>query len=292
MIDADEAAVVDAGLDIKKLKLNLKDDLYSIANRHLGIVNFRPQLFNNRLPFEFKGVVHEFLDCGESFTSATLSGVQVQSFHDSARNKNPKKYLDDAKVIESALKDETDPFLVSRYTFYLAQSYRDGGEPHLALQGYLKRAEQGFWDQEVYISLYSAACLKEELGLPFDEVLGSYLRAYDACPARVEALHGAVRFCRLQERFHTGYMIARQGLTLRPPQNALFVYQWVYDYGILDEFSICAYWTGQYAECAQACRKLLCRHDLPENYADRIRQNLNFALNQRKQDRNDGSRAR
>jgi hypothetical protein len=31
-------------------------------------------------------------------------------------------------VLERALATETDPFLISRYTFYLAQSYRDCGE--------------------------------------------------------------------------------------------------------------------------------------------------------------------
>ena len=277
MIDADEIAVIDGGTDIKKLKLNLKEDLYSIPNRHLGIINLRPQLFSNRLPFEFKGVMHEFLDCRSTFSSGTVKGLSVHSLHDSARNKNPKKYLDDAKVITAALKDESDPFLISRYTFYLAQSYRDGGERQLALDGYLKRAEQGFWDQEVYISLYSAAALKEEMGSPFEEVLGTYLKAYEVCPGRVEALYGAACYCRGQQKFHTGYMLAQRGLTIAPPNDALFLYRWMYDYGILDEYAVAAYWTGKYSECANACRKLLRRPDLPDGYGGRIQQNLDFA---------------
>jgi glycosyltransferase involved in cell wall biosynthesis len=282
MIDADEVAVFDADLDIGKLKRNLTNDVYSITNRHLGIVNFRPQLFSNRLPFEFRGVMHEFLDCRSTFSSGTLDGLHVQSFHDSARNKNPRKYLEDAKILEAALRDETDPFLISRYTFYLAQSYRDGGEQKLALEGYLRRAEQGFWDQEVYISLYAAASLKEEIGSSFEEVLGAYLKAYDACPYRAEALHAAARYCRLHEKFHTGYMLAHHALTLKPPADALFLYRWVYDYGVLDEYAVAAYWTGQYGECASTCRKLLRRSDLPDGYRDRIQQNLDFALEKRK----------
>ena len=46
-----------------------------------------------------------------------------------------------------------DPFLISRYTFYLAQSYRDCGEKEKALANYMKRAELGFWNEEIYVSL-------------------------------------------------------------------------------------------------------------------------------------------
>lgn len=282
MIDADEVAVIAAGTDIEKLKLHLDQDLYSIPNRHLGIINFRPQLFSNRLPFEFRGVMHEFIDCGSEFSRGTLNGLSVHSLHDSARNKNPRKYLDDAKIIETALKDEADPFMISRYTFYLAQSYRDGGEPQLALDGYLKRAEQGFWDQEVYISIYSAAALMEELGSPFEEVLGAYLKAYEIRPDRVEALHGAARYCRGQQKFHIAYMLARQGLTIKPPADALFLYRWMYGYGILDEYAVAAYWARKYSECADACRKLLRLPDLPDGYRERIQQNLDFATEELK----------
>ncbi|MBV8399509.1 MAG: hypothetical protein JOZ17_12325, partial [Acetobacteraceae bacterium] len=63
---------------------------------------------------------------------------------------------------------ETDPFLVSRYTFYLAQSYRDCGEKEKALENYLKRADLGYWDQEIYISLLEAGNLMVALGRLFD----------------------------------------------------------------------------------------------------------------------------
>ena len=56
---------------------------------------------------------------------------------------------------------ESDPLLVSRYTFHLAQSYRGAGDSEKALINFLKRSEQGFWDQEIFVSLYHAAQLKE-----------------------------------------------------------------------------------------------------------------------------------
>lgn len=62
------------------------------------------------------------------------------------------------------------------------------------LSNYFKRAEMGGWDEEVIVSLYNAGKLQEALGHPFDEVIGTYLRACEAAPNRAEALHGAAGF--------------------------------------------------------------------------------------------------
>lgn len=117
------------------------------------------------------------------------------------------KFRDDAALLENALRSETDPFLVSRYTFYLAQSYRDCGDKAQALPVYLRRSQQGFWQQEIVVSLYNAACIKEELGHAHAEVVQAYLDAYESCPTRAEALHGAVRLCRLHNKFQQGYIL-------------------------------------------------------------------------------------
>ena len=62
--------------------------------------------------------------------------------------------------------------MISRYTFYLAQSYRDAGDNANALRTYLKRAGQGFWDQEIFVSLLCAGRLMETLGYSDAEILG------------------------------------------------------------------------------------------------------------------------
>jgi hypothetical protein len=96
--------------------------------------------------------------------------------------------------------------------FYLAQSYRDFGEREQALEHYLIRAELGFWQEEVFISLYCAAPLEEQLDHPEDEVVAAYLRAADALPSRVEALHGASRFCRFKARYEEATGLPNGGL--------------------------------------------------------------------------------
>jgi len=168
--------------------------------------------------------------------------------------------------------------LLSRYTFYLAQSYRDCGEKIKSMEAYQHRSTLGYWDQEVFYSLYQIARLKEELGHQEEEVIQAYLAAYEACPIRAESLYGAIRFCRLRQKYQQGYILGKHALGIAYRQDGLFVEQWIYDYGLLDEFSIVAYWAGHYRESFDACLKLLREAKAPPSHRERIFQNADFAI--------------
>ena len=198
--------------------------------------------------------------------------------HDGARRKDPQTYRRDAAVLEMALRTESNPFLLARYRFYLAQSYRDCGERVRALEHYLARAELGFWQEEVFISLYCAAQLKEQLGHPEQEVIAAYLRAANALPTRAEALHGASRFCRQKKRHQKGYLISQRGLEIpMPSSDALFVEPWIYETGLLDEFSLNAYWSGHNRDALDASLKLLGSGKLSPADTRRVAANARFA---------------
>ena len=280
VIDADDTLELDAGFDPFSFKAQMSHDLYDVPIRQGDITHHRPQLFSNRLPFSFKGVLHEYLQAPEgNITRTTAEGFAIRASSGGGfRSNNPRQHQDDAAVLEQALANETDPFLISRYTFYLAQSYRDCGEKQKALDNYLRRAEQGFWIEEVFISLYEAAKLQEALQLPFDEILATYLRASNAVPSRAEALHGASRFCRNAGRFTEGYEIAKKGLALTQPPNGLCIEPWIYDYGLLDEFAVNAYYAGYYQDSLEKCLDLFTRANLPAHYRERIAANARFPL--------------
>src|SRR5665213_58710 len=143
-IDADEYLVFDPGFDAASFLRTLGDaDGYKIESRHGDTSYFRMQLFSNKLPFHFRQVMHEYLVIPEGARVATLSGFHNHYTYEGARAKNPNKYLDDARLIEKALKTETDPGAVARYTFYLAQCYRDAGMLTEARDTYLRRTTMG-----------------------------------------------------------------------------------------------------------------------------------------------------
>ncbi len=274
IIDADDVLEFDP-----QFKMPVLDaDSYQLRIVHSSMTHARMQIVRAALPWVWRGVVHEFLTCEGASGCGLVEGMRMRINHDGARRRDPETYRRDAEILATALETETDPFMRSRYQFYLAQSYRDCGEKGKALQAYLERAELGFWIEEVFISLYSAAKLQAALERPFDEVVATYLRAAKAVPGRLEALHGACRYCRLAGRNKEGYELAKDARLSGEPPNGLFVEPWIYEYGLLDEFSINAYWAGAYAECLEACLKLLEEGKLPSSQRDRVIANARFAV--------------
>ena len=212
MINADSRLVLEDGFDPQAFKADLTHDLYDVQLRHGGSRFLRAQLCSNKLPFRFRAVLHEYLESPPGpISRATAQGLHIEDGRSGARNQNPRKYQEDAAILEAALQVETDPFLRARYRFYLAQSYRDCGEKEKSAENYLARSELGYWSEEIFYSLYQAARLKDELGHDRDEVISLYLRASDAAPGRAEALHGASRLCRYAGRNQQGYEIENAG---------------------------------------------------------------------------------
>lgn len=273
-MDADDTLELDPGFEMPRLAA----DSYTVEIADTASRYRRPQLVRNALPWRYEGVLHEFLTCEGAETRGALQGMRIRRRHDGARRKDPGTYRRDAELLERALQTEQNPFLVARYRFYLAQSYRDCGEPRKALENYMLRAGLGFWQEEVFVSLYAAAKLRAQLGHPPDEVIATFLRAAEAAPARAEALHGASRFCREKGRHEEGYRIAKRGLALWQPADGLFVEPWVYEYGLLDEFAVHAYWAGHHRESLDAALLGLASGKVPENHRERFVQNARFAL--------------
>jgi hypothetical protein len=70
---------------------------------------------------------------------------------------------------------------------------------------------------------------------------------------------------------------ARRALHLKPPADGLFLDDWVYDYGVLDEYAVNAYWTERYADCLAACERLLRNPKIPAETRLRVERNAGFA---------------
>jgi hypothetical protein len=278
VIDADDEMFLEPDFDTEAFKRALQHDFYDVQVRSGSTVFQRAQLCSNKLPFCYKAVLHEFLASPAGSTRGAVSGFHINSGRTGARNQNPNKYQDDAATLEAALLTETDPFLIARYTFYLAQSYRDCGEVAPALANYIKRSELGFWTEEIYISLYQAAKLKEKLGAASEDVIQTYLKAAETSPARAEALHGAARYCHFKGLHQESYQYAKRALEKTRPDGALFSETWIYDYGALDEFAVSCFWSGRHREAVQACTRLLASAALPADQRDRVTKNAHLSL--------------
>ena len=279
MIDADELLIFEEDFNVDAFKSNLICDVYDVQTNMNGLIYYRPTLTSNKKVSSYKGVVHEFLDIGQIETRDIATGFYNLPIQDSSRNQSGQKYEKDAALLEEILKDPNiDDWFKSRYTFYLAQSYRDSGQRELSLKNYLLRAEQGHWSEEVYISLYCAGNLMKELDYSSAEVIQTYMRANEVCPYRAESLYAALFYCRINSMHNQGYMIGKHAIDIPLPDRSLFTETWVYNYGLLDEFSIVAFYSGHFLESKLACERLLSEGKIPEYFTERIKSNLQFAL--------------
>lgn len=226
MIDADE--VLEGGID----RAALTADLYDIRTIMGGTSYWRPQLFRLDRGFTFKGVVHEYLVAPEGTTRSRLDSVVNRPHQDSARNRlGHEKYVLDAMTLRAALEDEPNPFLQARYTFYLAQCYRDAGDYERAQGWYEKRAKMGGWDQEVYCSLLHGGRMAEKNG-HLAEAAEMWLLATRLGLDRVEADYHAIRYFRTTGSEEFARVLLMTALRKAVATDGLFVERWAGEVGL------------------------------------------------------------
>jgi len=278
---ADYSLVIDADDFLEPLDAlvlpALTEDCYTLDIIDPPLRYIRKQLVHNRLAWRYRSVLHEFIDCDQAHSVGHLPWPMRRN-HDGARRRDGSTYVKDAQILSRALETEQDPFLRSRYTFYLAQSFRDCQQLELAITRYQERAKMGGWQEEVFYSLYQVAKLQEKQGLPDEVVLGSYEKATAASPTRIEALHGASRLCRIKGRYAQGYAIAQRGLGKPYPADALFGEPWIYETGLLDELAVNAYWIDRHTECIDACLQILRTEKMSGDDLQRVVSNAQFSL--------------
>lgn len=229
--------------------------------------------------WEWQGVLHEVLTSPHVTSAETLDGIRIRVNTDGARSSQKsqeEKFSGDADVLRRALEKEPNH---TRYAFYLAQSLRDAGRFAESLAAYEKRVAMGGWPEEVYFSRFQVGRLKELLGAPYADVVAAYLDAFDARPTRAEAPHAAARYFRLNQRWQLALRYAEIASTLPFPGDVLFVDRTVHEWRARDEWSIAAYWCGDYAASARLCRELLADARLPAVERARVEKNLGFAMN-------------
>lgn len=262
-IDADEQLV-----DVPDLLPDLTADGYHLEVEYDAARYARLAVVRLDRPWRWTGAIHEYLDLPGA-TLGSLAAPRVLVRREGARARDPDTYRKDAALIERELeRDPDDP----RMQFYLGQSWRDAGEPEKALAAYrVRAANPAGWDQERWFALFQVARCLEALGRPPGEVTAAYLDAYAVMPSRAEPLVELARYERGRDRFEVALLYARAATGIqRPDSQALFVDADTYAWRAWDEVAVNGYWTGRYAEGADAAERALAAR--PED--ERLRTNL------------------
>ncbi|MES2122365.1 MAG: glycosyltransferase [Chlamydiota bacterium] len=270
-IDADDIYTYDS--DFVRPEFNR--DAYSVKIRYGGLTYYRVQMIRANTGWKWVGAVHEVLVAPNMGDQAILDGVTMVIIGGGDRSNDPKKYQKDAALLETAV--ERNPFC-TRSVFYLAQSYRDAGMLEESITNYEKRVRMGGWDQEVFVSLYQMGLIKESMGKSEDQIVQAYTDAFTFRPTRAEPLYRLSAYYRKHDNHLLSYLTAKHGLSLREPNDPLFVETWIYDFGLLFEFSISSYYVGKYEESYRACKKLLARPDLPPSIRECVERNIQYSI--------------
>jgi tetratricopeptide (TPR) repeat protein len=253
----------------------LTADAYHLRHRNGEYGFVRLDLAATRLDWSYVGVLHEVLSCPTPTQVELLEGPWILEHPEGARSRDPKTYEKDAAILEEALREDPTN---ARHQFYLAQSYRDAGQPKKALEAYRKRAAMGGWAEEVYISLLRAAQLLEGMEAPEPQVVHAYLMALEARPGRAETHGRLAAYLRGRKRYTMALNLAEQGMALPIPPDLLFVGTSYHTWRCLDEFAVAAYWVGRFKDCRDACDRLLSEGHLPEGEVARVAANRDWAI--------------
>ena len=149
----------------------------------------RPLLINNKLIWEFKGVLHEFLSSKDNNNFSSQTTIEGDYYIESGRRGNRSldkdKYLKDAKILENAYNTETDNDMKNRYSFYCAQSYKDSNLHKESIFWYKKVLESNNWSQEKYFACLMIGDQYKKLG-EIEEMVNYYSKASTYDIERIE----------------------------------------------------------------------------------------------------------
>ena len=241
------------------------------------VTYWRRQLFRDGLPWRYEGVLHEYATCDQPFSEGRIEGdYHVQSRRLGGRSMDPQKYARDAELLLAEVERNPDD---PRSVFYLARSYFDAKDFANSRKWYARRAEMGYWEEEIYYSLAQLADSMSNLGEPWPEVQDAYLRAWEFRPTRAEPLHSIAYRYRSDQRYRLGYLFAERAAQIPYPlDDVLFVNAEIYAWRALDEQAVCASWIDKHPEAFALCRRLLARTDIPDGDRQRIAANRDISV--------------
>lgn len=272
LIDADEMLLFSEPF----AKGKLTTDIYfvTVKDQASGSFDFKRVIFiNNHLDWRWKGVLHEELvppPCVRMHETIDTI-VNVANTKKSGRSLDPRKYYNDAEVLEAALK--TDP-CNARYVYYLAQSYFNAGEYELSLKNYEKRAAMGGWDQETFLSLYLSGMIREHLKMPPETIIDAYCQAYQFRPSRAEPCYSLAVYFISHGNYLLSYLLLLSAISLPMSTDVVYVQHWIYEYGLLEAYAEVANKLGKIEEAKQAYELLLKRGKVPPAVQARAREAL------------------
>jgi hypothetical protein len=234
----------------------------------------RALIFNNKLKWEYRGVLHEFANCVNKknpFQERIRGDWYIESRRLGDRNKDPEKYKKDALLLMDAINRKVDTDLLERYYFYTGQSWKDYGDYEQAIEWYQKRVDRGGWPEEVYYSILQIGFCMDKLNKPIEEIEKNYLKAFKIMYDRCESLYEFALICKKKElnEIALKYLLLASRIKF-PTHYILFVNKFVYDFAIPIEICDISMKLGKKETFTKYADDLERKPNLPKNIRDNL----------------------
>jgi hypothetical protein len=236
-----------------------------------GVTYKRILMVNNRLEWDFIGVLHEYINCITKKDTSTyfIDGkYYIDSGKTGNRSKDPEKYKKDAMILEKAYyeEEEKNSDLKIRYAFYCAQSYRDANDKENSIKWYKKRAELKNWEQEVYYSYYQIGRLYNDLN-EIEKAIYYWTLSYEADKDRYECLYEIISHYRRNGNSYLAYKYYLMIENFNPDlNNKLFVCYPIYSFLLDYELTIILFNIKKYDEGIKIFKKLFLIENIEINF--------------------------
>lgn len=258
LMDADMVLEGSALVKPEGFKTRLTADAYHLFQGNASFHYKNTRIVRNREGFSYWGVTHEYLNNPPDSVVETLDYDYLRIHDVGDGGAKTDKFERDIRLLKQGLLDIPNN---DRYTFYLANSYKDAGQPENAIETYRKRIEIGGWVDEVWNSYYCIGLCYMCLNKPM-EAVNSWLDALQVCDRRIENLYEIVKYYREQGKNSIAYnfYVMADEIRKKYPANPnfLFLHKDVYDFKLDYELSIVGFYSNyKNYDIIYVCMKVL-----------------------------------
>ena len=256
-MDADMVLRVNPSIDKLRFHSMLSGEVYYLFQGTDTFFYKNVRIVKNNIGITYWGVTHEYVQTpnGTQYDKIEKDDVFIHDIGDGGCKTD--KFVRDITLLKKGL--ETDPNN-DRYTFYLANSYRDAGQYDNAIEAYKKRIAIGGWFDEVWHSHYSIGRCYKNKGDMANAVYW-WMEAYNFYPNRIENLYEIIHHyrCTGKNKLAYGfYLMAQHEQENMKTNDYLFLQKDVYDYKLDYELSIIGYYCNyRNFDLQKCCLKIL-----------------------------------
>ena len=276
LLDADMVLKFGPDFSIPEFKASLTKDAYHIFQGSEVFFYKNVRLLKNSPEFSYWGVTHEYVKTLPTsvYEDIDKSMLFIDDIGDGGSKTN--KFLRDIELLKRGLEELPNN---DRYTFYLANSYKDSHQYENAIDTYKKRVEIGGWIEETWFSYYCIGKCYRELG-QMESAIYYWLEGYQHFPQRVENLYEIVHYYRnigKNELAYTFYELADFAKQKYPSTDHLFLQKDIYDYKLDYEFSILGYYCNRHnKDITKSCMTVLANPNADESTMKNVLSNYKF----------------